>query len=115
MAPISDRNADHFAAALLVAATARLRPTDAGVVGERVDLPDDRDLRPVPVVGRGLPDGEQPGAERLHHRLVDVAEHLGEAIAPPRPQLDRLVQVEEGVAVVALHVHDGPPVVDSGT
>ena len=90
----------------LVAAAAGLRPADARVVGERVDLPDDGDLRPVPVVRRRLPDREQPRAELFHHRLVDVAEHLGEAIAAPRPQLDRLVQVQKRVAVVLLHVHD---------
>src|ERR1700704_1841979 len=61
-----------------MAAAACLRLADAGVIGERVDLPDDRDLRPMPVVGRGLPDGEQPGAECFHHRVVDVAEHVGE-------------------------------------
>ena len=52
---------------------------------------------------------EQPRAQLFHHRVVDVAERLSESIAAPRPQLDGLVQIEEGVAVVALHVHDGPP------
>ena len=39
----------------VVATAARLRRADPRVVGERVDLPDDRDLRPVPVVRRWLP------------------------------------------------------------
>ncbi len=91
----------------------RLCLADAGVVGECVDLPDDRHLRPVPVVGRGLPDREQPGAEVLHHRPVDLTEGLGELVGPTRPQVDGLVQIQQRVAVELLH-HNAS-IVDSGT
>jgi hypothetical protein len=99
-----------------VAAAARLRLADPGIVGETVELPDNRHLRPMPVVGRGLPDGEQPSAQLFHHRVVDVAEDLDEPVVSRRSEVDRLVQIQERVAVVALHVHvRSPRTVDSGT
>ncbi len=92
-----------FAGGRRMAATTCLRSTDSGVVGELVDLPDDRHLRPMAVVRGGFPHREQPRAECVHHRLVGVNEHLGQMVASTRSERDRFVQVEQSVAVVFLH------------
>src|ERR1700722_19737419 len=96
-----------FLGGRLVAAAACLRRPDARIVGGRVELPDDRHLRPVSVVGGCLPQGEQPRTQLVHHRLIGAGEFLGEAVAGTGPQRNRLVQVKQGVAVVLAHQPTG--------
>jgi hypothetical protein len=98
----------------VVAAAGRLGRADPRIVSERVDLPDDRHLRPVAVVRRRFPEGEQSRAQLLHHRLIDVGERLGELIARSRAQRNRLVQIQQGMAVVRAHQPTGISSVSTG-
>src|SRR5690348_92851 len=84
-----------------------LRTADPCIVGERVDLPDDRGLRPMPVVRRGFPQREQSGAQIVHHRLVRVGEGPGELLTRAGTQRDRLMQIQQGMAVILAHQPTG--------
>jgi hypothetical protein len=74
------------------------------------------------------PSPEAPISDRnaAHHRVVHTVEHFcellfaraligGESITAPGAQVNGLVEVEKRVAVVALHAHQRPQVVDNDT
>src|SRR6201993_2549186 len=85
------------------------------VVRKPVVLPDYRDLWPMAVVGSGLPEREQSCAEFFHHRVVNIAERLNEAVASPWAQRDGFVQVYSSVCSEYFRMTAHAPAVDSST